>query len=187
MASGRLNFGCITLFAGFLACATPAWSAQVASVALPPTETVGGTRLQLVGCSVREKLWMDLYAVSLYLPQDMASVARMTDDQVPKLVRLDVTYDGQVPNGLPSQWRQRLQPQVSQQFMQTLESHYNNLRGGDTVQVSYAPGGGTTLSVNGNTIATRPGGDLMNTMMSLWVGANPVSQDIKRDLLRGSC
>lgn len=187
MASTPSNFGRAALFAGFLACATPAWSAQVAGVTLPPTETAGGTQLQLAGCSVREKLWMDLYAVSLYLPQDMASVARMTDDQVPKLVRLDVTYDGQVPNGLPSEWKQRLQPQVSPEFMQTLESHYNNLRGGDTVRISYAPGGGTTLSVNGNTIATRLGGDLMNAMLRLWVGTDPVSQDIKRNLLQGSC
>ena len=187
MASSPFNFGRTALFAGFLACANPAWSAEVAGVALPPTESVQGMPLQLVGCSVREKLWMDLYAVSLYLPREMTSVARMTDNQVPKLVRLDVTYDGQVPNGLPSEWKQRLQPQVSQEFMRTLEGHYNNLRGGDTVRVSYAPSSGTALSVNGNTVATRPGDDLMNAMLKLWVGADPVSQDIKRDLLQGSC
>lgn len=71
--------------------------------------------------------------------------------------------------------------------MQTLERHHNNLRGGDTIQVSYPPGGGTTLSVNGNIIVTRPGDDLINTTMKLWIDANPVSQDIKRDLLQGSC
>ena len=175
------------LFAGFLACAAPAWSAQIAGVALPPTEIVQGMQLQLVGCSSREKLWLDLYAVSLYLPREMASVVRMTDDQVPKLVRLDVTYDGQVPNGLPSEWKQRRQGQVSQEFMQTLARQYNPLRGGDMVRVSYAPGNGTTLSVNGNTIATRPGSDLMNAMLKLWIGPTPVSQDIKSGLLQGSC
>lgn len=187
MVSSVSTLGRTALFAGFLACAAPAWSAEIAGVTLPPTEAVGSTQLQLAGCSAREKLWMDLYVVSLYLPRDMAGVARMTDDGVPKLVRLDVTHDGKVPNGLPSEWRQRLQRHVSQEFMQTLESHYNNLRGGDTVRVSYTPGGGTTLSVNGNTVATRPGGDLMDAMLKLWVGQDPVSQDIKRDLLQGSC
>lgn len=187
MAPSASNFGRTALLAGFLTCSIPAWSVQIAGVTLPPTETVQGTQLSLAGCASREKLWVDLYAVSLYLPQGTTDVARMTDDQTPKLVRLDVTHDGQVPNGLPSEWRQRLQQHVSQEFMQTLERHYNDLRGGDTVRVSYTPGGGTTLSVNGNTVATRPGGDLMNAMLKLWVGANPVSEDLKNHLLQGSC
>lgn len=187
MGSNVSDLGRAALLAGFLVCAAPAWAAQIAGGALPPTETVGGTQLQLVGCSAREKLWMDLYAVSLYLPREMASVARMTEDGVPKLVRLDVIYDGEVPNGLPSEWKQRLQEHVLQEFMQTLESHYNTLRGGDTVRISYAPGGGTTLSVNGKTVATRPGGDLMDAMLKLWVGPNPVSQNVKSELLQGSC
>lgn len=193
MAPRVSDLGRTVLLAGCLACAVPlagaapAWSARIAGVTLPPTETVGSAQLQLVGCSAREKLWMDLYAVSLYLPREMASVARMTDDGVPKLVRLDVTYDGKVPDGLPSEWKQRLREHVSQEFLQTLEAHYNTLRGGDTVRVSYTPGGGTTLSVNGRTVATRPGGELMNAMLKLWVGPDPVSQDIKSQLLQGSC
>lgn len=104
-----------------------------------------------------------------------------------RAARLDVTYDGQVPNGLSSKWKQRLQGQVSQEFMQTLERHYNVLRGGDTVRVSHSPGSGTTLSVNGNTIAARPASDPMSAMLKLWVGPNPVPQDITSGLLQGSC
>jgi len=33
----------------------------------------------------------------------------------------------------------------------------------------------------------RPGSDLMNAMLKLWIGPNPVSQDIKSGLLQGSC
>jgi len=187
MASSASNLGRGALLAGLLACATPAWSAQVAGVMLPPTETVQGTPRQLTGCAVYEKLWMDLYAVSLYLPREMASVARMTDDQTPRLVRLDVTYDGKVPDGLPAEWNERLQEHVSQEFIRVLQGHYNTLRGGDTVRVSYVPGSGTTLSVNGNSVVTRPGAGLMNAMMDLWIGPDPVSQNMKRLLLQGSC
>lgn len=175
------------MLAGLLACAAPAGAAEITGVTLPPTEIVGSKQLQLVGCSAREKLWVDLYAVSLYLPREMTSAAALIDAGVPKLVRLDVTHDGKVPNGLPSAWKQRLQPYVSQEFMQTLESFYNNLHGGDTVRISHTPGGGTTLSVNGETVATRPDGELMEAMLKLWVGPDPVSRNIKRDLLQGSC
>lgn len=187
MASSSSNLGRAALFAGLLACAAPAWSAQIAGVTLPPTESVQGTQLQLAGCAAREELWMDLYAVSLYLPQGATGNARMTDDQMPKLIRLDVTYSGEIPDGLPSEWKERLQQRVSQEFIQTLQNQYNNLRGGDAVRISYVPGNGTTLSVNGNTVVTRPGSDLMNAMMDVWIGSNPVSDNIKRHLLRGSC
>jgi len=187
MVSSALNLGRSALLAGLIACATPAWSAEVAGVTLPPTESVQGTPLPLAGCAVYEKLWMNVYAVSLYLPRGTASVARMTDDQTSKLVRLDVTYDGKVPDGLPSEWKDQLQKSVSQEFVRTLQGHYNTLRFGDTVRVSYVPGSGTTMSVNGNTVVTRPGVELMNAMMRLWVGPEPVSQNMKRLLLQGSC
>lgn len=186
MAPNASTFGRTVLLASVLACASPAWAAQVAGVTLPPTETEHGTQLQLAGCAAREEFWMDLYAVSLYLPQGMTA-ASMTDDQAPKLIRLDVTYDGKVPDGLPSAWKQRLRQRVSQEFIRTLQKQYNNLRNGDTVRVSYLPGSGTTLSVNGNTIVTRPGGELMNAMMQVWIGPDPVSENIKRLLLHGSC
>ena len=91
MAPNASTFGRTVLLASVLACARPAWAAQVAGVTLPPAETVQGTRLQLGGCAAREELWMDLYAVSLYLPQGTTAAASMTDDQAPKLLRLDVT------------------------------------------------------------------------------------------------
>ncbi len=187
MAPSASNLGRSALLAGLLACAPPAWAAQVAGITLPPTETVQGTQLQLAGCAVREELWMNLYAISLYLPHGAAGAARMTDDQTPRMIRLDVTYDGQVPNGLPSEWKERLQQRVSQEFIQTLQNQYNDLRGGDTVRVSYVPGSGTTLSVNGNTVVTRPGNGLMNAMMQVWIGPDPISGNIKRHLLSGSC
>lgn len=187
MAQSAANLGRTVLFAGLLAYAAPAWPAQVAGVTLPPTESVQGAQLQLAGCAAREELWTDLYAVSLYLPAGATGAARMIDDQTPKLVRLDVTYNGEVPDGLPSEWKERLQQRVSQEFIQTLQNQYNKLRGGDTVRISYAPGSGTILSVNGNTIVTQPASELMNAMMQVWIGPNPVSDNIKRHLLRGSC
>lgn len=187
MTSNHANLQRAVLIAGFWFSAIPAWAAQVAGVSLPPTETVEGTQLQLAGCAVREQLWTNIYAVSFYLPRESASVASMINSQTPKLIRLDVTYDGQVPNGLPAEWKAPLQQQVSREFVQTLQGYYNDLRSGDTVRVSYVPGSGTTLSVNGNTVVTRPGDDVMNAMMKLWVGPDPVSENMKRLLLQGSC
>lgn len=76
---------------------------------------------------------------------------------MPKLLRLDVTYDGKVPDGLPGEWAGRLNEEVSRGFMRTLRGHYNELQGGDTVRIAHAPGEGTTMAVNGRAVASRPG------------------------------
>ena len=179
---------CATLLAGLLGAATSAQAAQVAGITLSPTETVQGHQLLLTGCGVREELWMDLYVVSLYLPRGTAAEAsRIRDSSVPKLLQLDVTYNGSVPNGLPVSWAQRLREQVSREFIRTLQNQYNDLKYGDTVRIAYVPNGGTTLSVNGRVVTTRPGSGLMDAMLDLWIGTDPISSNLKRLLLSGSC
>ena len=176
------------LLAGVLGSTLPAQAAQVAGITLPPTETVQGRQLQLASCAAREELWMDLYALSLYLPPGAPiNAARIRDDGTAKLLRLDVTYDGRVPNGLPEDWARRLRDEVSREFMRTLRNQYDGLRGGDTVRISYVPGQGTTLAVNGRAVATRPGSELMDSMLELWIGCDPVSGNMKRLLLSGPC
>jgi hypothetical protein len=124
---------------------------------------------------------MELYALSLYLPSGTATDAsRILVGGTLKLLRLDVTYDGRVPNDLPEEWAQQLREQVSREFMRTLQNHYNNLKSGDTVRIAYVPGQGTTLTVNRRAVVTRPGSELMNAMLGMWIGRDPISGDMKR-------
>lgn len=166
----------------------PATAAEIAGITLPQTEVVLGTPLVLGACAVREELWTNLYVVSLYLPQRPGvSVAQFSDSQRARLMRIDVTYSGEVPDGLPSSWKERLQQQVSAEFLRILQGLYANLRGGDVVRVAYAPQSGTVLSVNGREVAARPGDTAFNAMAQMWVGPNPVSANIKRLLLQQAC
>lgn len=68
-----------------------------------------------------------------------------------------------------------------------LENRASILRGGDTVKVPDVLGGATPPSANDRNGAAHPGDVLMDTMPKLWVGPAPVSQDIERDSLQGSC
>lgn len=179
-------------FAGIMLAAllaTPqAKAAEIAGITLPETEVVQGTRLALGGCALREELWTNLYVVSLYLPQQPSiSVAQFSDSQRTRLVRIDVTYDGAVPDGLPSSWKDRLQQQVSAEFLRTFQGLYADLRGGDVVRVAYVPQHGTVLTVNGREMATRPGDAVFNAMVQMWIGPDPVSENIKRLLLKQAC
>ena len=114
-------------------------------------------------------------------------MAKGVSGHVAKLIRLDITYDGQVPDGLPSTWKEQLQQHVSQEFQRTMSGLHDSLKGGDTVRVSFVPGRGTVVTVNGRQVATRPGDDALNAMLQLWTGPKPVSNDMKRLLLNGQC
>lgn len=130
---------------------------------------------------------MDLCAISLYLAREMASVARVTDDEMSKLVRPDVTHDGEVSDRPPPECKRWFRKHVSQEFIQMLKNHDDTPRSSDTVRVSCTPGGGTTSGNNGGSGATRLGDASMDTMPKLRVGPDPASRDIEHDLLRGSC
>jgi hypothetical protein len=41
--------------------------------------------------------------------------------------------------------------------------------------------------VNGRVVTTRPGSGLMDAMLDLWIGIDPISSNLKRLLLSGSC
>lgn len=162
-------------------------AAEIAGITLPPSETVNGTRLELAACAVREELWTNLYVVSLYTPGAIAGAAVMAGDQNPRLVRLDVTYTGEVPDGLPEAWRTRLQQRIASEFIRTLKNQYDKLRQGDTVRLAFIPGRGTTLSVNGREVASSKDSTLMDEIADIWTGPDAISANIKRTLLRGGC
>jgi hypothetical protein len=164
-------------------------AAQVtlAGVTLPPSIEADGRQLQLGGCAVREMWWMNLYTLGLYLPDPPADVPTVLQPGTPKLVRMDVVYDGKVPSGLPEDWRERLRQEVSGEFLRTLQGLYDDLKGGDTVTFVYTPGRGMTLAVNGEQVAAKSGHETMEAMLRLFVGPDPVSENMKRLLLQGSC
>ena len=170
-----------------LAAATPA-RAQLEDLSLPQRMTAFGRTLELAGCAQRETLWMEPYAVSLYLPNPRAARAdRLLEAGVPKIVRLDVTYEGSVPDDIPEGWAERLRRELSSELYRVVQRLYSGLTSGDTVVFAYAPEEGTTVTVNGR-VVKRTGDDrLIRALLSMFVGSDPVSANMKRLLLQGRC
>lgn len=65
---------------------------------------------------------------------------------------------------------------------------YRPVRLGDRYAISYLPGVGTTLTLNGRPLGTIAGARFGRAMFSVWFGARPFSPELKRQLslpLRG--
>lgn len=164
-----------------------AGAATVEGATLPPTLQVHDSELSLRGCGVREAFFINVYVAGLYL-----SEAHMTQEQIlspdtPKAVRLQIVYDGSLPQDIPDSWRQPLDEMVRWDLRQTIKAVYADFRAGDQVTIKYGPQLGTEVIVNGQQIRQTPGHDLMEPLLRLWIGERAVSPDLRQLLLSGSC
>lgn len=152
------------------------------SAALEQIE-LSGTTLVQAGQATREKLLFDLYRVSLYLPGRDAGMQRITQESVPKAFDVEVLYDGSVPGEIPENWTEELLPALPEEKEQELRRIYQSLDQGDELRITYAPGAPTTLELNGETVFTDPGHELMAGMIDVFLGPDPVSDEVRTSLL----
>ena len=81
------------MFALLFALQSFAGAAELSGVNVPDTATVGGQDLVLNGLGLREKYFIDIYVGGLYLPQKTTDSAKAIQDDVPKRITMQFTYD----------------------------------------------------------------------------------------------
>jgi len=152
--------------------------------AAPDTLQIGGHRLTLAGQGTRtELMFVELYSVGLYLPHHMSKAQAIETPNVPKAVRLEIRYDGSLPDRIPAGWRSELTPALTQEQQRQLLQHYQTLQQVHVVTISYTPQSGTSVAVNGAQILHDAGDQVMNAFLDVWIGRTPVSEDLKQALL----
>jgi hypothetical protein len=72
----------------------------------------------------------------------------------------------------------RIRPQVEYH-----NSLYRDVRPGDRYALTYIPGRGTELSLNGDALGVIPGAEFAAALFAMWLGADPMNEDFKRQLL----
>jgi len=145
--------------------------------AVPDNLQMGNIGFERVGCSMRQLMWKEIYILSLY---SSPSAARM--------LRMDVVYGGDMPDGMPDDWRPKLLKVVSEETIDSFDEVFASLQQGDSVEFAYLPEPGeSTVRVNGHDQLQVPGLDLYDTLQSMWLGENPISKRIKRDILNNIC
>ncbi|MEX2644546.1 MAG: chalcone isomerase family protein [Acetobacterales bacterium] len=173
--------------AAILLAATPATAAEVAGVRLPPGLEVAERTLDLRGCGVREAYFLNMYVAGLYLPEPGLSQSEILSRDTTKAVRLNIVYDGALPQDVPDSWRDRLDEMVRRDVQETISDIYKGFESGDEVTVRYAPAAGTTISVNGEQTRQTDDYAVLEGLLRLWIGDRAVSENLRRLLLIGDC
>lgn len=130
-----------------------------------------------VGCGLREIFFKDVYVLSLY-----------RGDLSAQMLRMDVVFDGDMPSGIPDDWRPPLSRVISQAEISAFNDAFTKLNKGDVVQFAYIPTADESyVLLNGDVRLGTPGPGLYDTVQGMWLGEDPISSKIKRNIENRVC
>ena len=81
---------------------------------------------------------------------------------------------------------QNVNPQTLEKLRPRIEQHnalYVDVQPGDRYALTYVPGRGTELTLNGASLGIVPGADFASAIYAMWLGENPMNQSFKRQLM----
>ena len=162
-------------------------------VTLEDRVTVDGRPLVLngrLGLRVRKILLVSIkvYVIGLYLEtpstDPRAILAADRTKRVDLVVRRDLS-GAEVSNAIAEAMNEAnparkdaLAPRVA-----SFQKLFPNVATGDRISLTYVPGKGTAVAVQGADKGTIPGDDFAETLFSVWLGPRPIQEDVKNDLL----
>ena len=154
-----------------------------------PVKAIGELRLALQGTGLFRYLSMiDVVEGGFYLPPDASPREALAD--VPKQLELrylrgfdagdfaKATLDG-VRRNVPSEVFGRVVDRLRR-----FNTFYRDVQKGDRYALTYVPGEGTTLALNGRPLGTIEGADFAAALFTIWLGAkDPMDESFRLALL----
>jgi hypothetical protein len=179
------------------AAAAPAKDVSPAALtAFSPTSNVAGNNLQLTGWGTRKRFGFQVYHAALYVQEKSANPADYLT--LTKRERLVLRFARELDNeqftrimlaALKERVNMRETPTVvdSMQKFSELFSSVPLFKVGDEVHLTMLPGGRMEFSINGDTKGFNPITEppLARGILSIFIGAKPIDDDLKHDMLEG--
>lgn len=170
--------------------ARPAGAATLAGVTLPEkAEAGGGQALVLNGLGLRTKFFIKVYVGGLYLAAREHDAGRTLAADAARRMELHFLYSVKAEQ-MCDAWNEGLAdntpkapPEVQQGF-KTLCSWMEAIPKGHALNLTYIPGQGTAVEVNGKAKGTLPGKPTADAILSTWIGPKPgPGEDFKKAVL----
>ncbi|HTG37011.1 MAG TPA: chalcone isomerase family protein [Thermoanaerobaculia bacterium] len=169
----------------------PAGAASLAGVTLPDKAEVGGQTVVLNGLALRSKFFIKVYVGGLYLPQKEKAAAKVLSEDVPRRMVMHFLYSVS-KDQMCDAWKEGLEqnspkaaPDVKKAFT-TLCAWMEPIPKGNELTLTYTPGKGTEVQVNGKTKGTLEGKATSDAIVGTWIGPDPgPGADFKKGVLGG--
>jgi hypothetical protein len=161
-----------------------ALAADVGGVKVPDTQTVDGKTLKLNGAGIRKKAIFKVYVAGLYVETPSKDASALLASGEAKSMHLWMLRDikgANVSSAIADGFQlnskaalPQLQPRLDQ-----LAKMIPDLKEGDQMAMSWVPDKGTVVSVRGTDVGTIEGRDFADALFAVWLGPNPIQDDLK--------
>jgi hypothetical protein len=165
-------------------------AAEIEGVHFADRYQAGAITLPLKGVGLARFLFsVKVYVAALYLSKEVPPEKILSD--VPK--RLELQYfqpisgpdfgraaEDVMAENVPASTIASLRPRIAR-----LHSLYENVKPGDRYALTYVPGVGTELALNGIPKGTIEGEDFAAAYFAIWLGPKPISTGLKSQMLAG--
>ena len=149
--------------------------------------TVENTEFRLVGVGLLRYWGFKAYTGAFYLKRGVDIDQALGDSAK----RLELEYytsikgkdfgpatEKSIAKNVDSDTYLRLRPKIDQ-----LNSLYEDVQPGDRYSLTYVPGSGTELALNGVSKGTIKGADFAAALFSIWLGDVPINESFKEQIL----
>jgi len=186
----RIVFAITTVIMIFCIVAPNTHAVTVEGVAFAETYQVEDIELHLRGSSLlRYLVFIKAYVGAFYmLPQENAQQAL---GRTPR--RLELEYFHAISaSDFSDATRQKIADNVSAatlakiaKRLEQFNAFYQDVQPGDRYALTYRPGSGTVLSLNGTPLGRIEGDDFAAAVFAIWLGPDPIDTDFRDALLGG--
>lgn len=165
--------------------------AQSPEPAFPIKIRLPSTKAELVKIGEHRyfhSMFFNIYDIALYAGKS-AKIAEVLDAKT--IYRLEFRYLRKVDKSIIlkssiKMLARNIAPEDYKRIktrLNRLNTAYQNVENGDRSSLTYQPGIGTTLNINGSHIITIEGEDFARLYFTIWLGNSPISKSLKRDLI----
>jgi len=174
-----------------LAAVVPAQAGMtLAGVTFDDHAAVNNQQLVLNGMGLRKKFIVKVYVGGLYLAAKQSNAATVIGTDAPRRMVFHFLYSVS-KSQMAEAWEEGLEDNTKnpsaevQAAFKTLQSWMEDIPKGNRMVVTYVPGQGTVVEVNGKNKGTLPGGKATaDAVINTWIGPDPApGEDFKKAVL----
>ncbi|HEY7573775.1 MAG TPA: chalcone isomerase family protein [Thermoanaerobaculia bacterium] len=171
-----------------LAFTLTATAAQVAGVNVTDTVTIDGKPLKLNGAGLRKRSLFKVYVAALYVETPSKDAGAVLADNGIKSMQLHMLRDVKskaITDAIGDGFQRNSKDQVPklQPRLDSLAKMLPDLSEGDVVTLTWIPDKGTVVNARGTDRGTIEGRDFADALFAVWLGPDPVQDDLKAALL----
>jgi hypothetical protein len=169
-------------------------AAEIEGVSFLDRLSVGASELRLHGTGLlRYRVFIKGYVAALYLEESFGGEAtpRAVLADVPR--RLEIEYFWAIrANKFAKATVEGIARSAGPATFESLRGRIDRINGlyedvepGDRYALTYIPGVGTELALNGQRLGVVEGADFSAALFGIWIGDEPLDESLRRQLLAG--